>query len=182
MTCFGQCGRTKILTSYGGTIVITKDCQQLLPHYKKSDALSNLFAGTCLKHSERYGDGAMTLAIVTSSLLHSYGNLLKRSDDASTAARINIIRAIGSALHVIHSSKDQIIHTFRNIGVLYPSKNAENAISILSQHILTPASNSSLAHNLSTLLVNSFPNSNRTNLSFTTDIVAKIKRLVSDKS
>ena len=95
LTCFGRSGRTKILTSYGGSIIITKDCQQLLPHYKKTDALSKLFTDTCIKHCERYGDGAMTLAIMISSLLHSSGDLFKRRDNSSTAARINILGAIG---------------------------------------------------------------------------------------
>jgi chaperonin GroEL (HSP60 family) len=159
---FGPNGRTKIVKGATGTILITKDCSQLLDIsfsiHKKNPLYfyEQFYSQMIQRYQNRYGDGSMTLYLMVSSLLsrdlHLLGERMSTSV-TSISYRSEMLQAISLLLKSMTELKELMTNTFIQLSLWKRMTLTPQFTEILCQHILVPASNYSIASNLSTTLV-----------------------------
>lgn len=154
-SCFGPCGRSKILKGITGTIQITKDGKQLLSILSTSYTSYELFYYQFLNcYIMKYDDGVMTLCILISSLFSENKQLLEDINSiTSIRYRSSMIQSLSILLQMIRSFKQEIIEIFQVYSICKWMEVNNQLIEKLCSRLLVPASNYGVAHNLTQILV-----------------------------
>jgi chaperonin GroEL (HSP60 family) len=107
VSCFGPCGRSKVLhAKVSGSLAVTRDTRHLFGAHSTSPAvgsLERLFASITREFSAKTGDGEMSAALVLSTLvITSHSSITTvRSEAEEVAIRARNLQAIQ---HILHSS------------------------------------------------------------------------------
>ena len=156
---FGPQGRSKVIRSQlGGSLIVTKDGQQLLDCYlsdpKNLDCLQKLLIKMCCRISKEHGDGSMSALIIMSLIMRSLSSI------KSIEHRILHLNAVEAAIHAVEMNKTIIIQHMIEKSVWFAAAQNDvddgdhsDRIRGLWGSILHPATNASIAANIGTLLV-----------------------------
>jgi hypothetical protein len=151
---YGPQGRSKVLKGATGVTIITKDCQQLIEQFSESlEPWDQFHLKTIKKYSRRYGDGAMTLLILISTLLHKDQQIIEATSPSSITYRSQSLVAISILSDTIHSLKDAITDTFIQLYLWKRVAISTQLIEMICRHLLVPAANPAIASNLTHILV-----------------------------
>jgi hypothetical protein len=150
---YGPFGRSKILLAHAGVVLVTKDCNQLLQYTSNTDSLSKLLLSIVKKHTDVYGDGGMTLALLMSSCISTFDSVLSKQENHVMRYRLKTLHSVETILSLLHKNKDRIQHHLVDSGLWVMSDINMKSMCLVCNHILHPTSNSQVAHNISNIMV-----------------------------
>jgi TCP-1/cpn60 chaperonin family len=172
---FGPFGRSKVIQNiHGGSLIVTKDGQQILESYlsdpQASDPLQRTLINMCCSISKEYGDGSTSALVMVSNIIREMSRSSSKYSNAGTD-RILLLKAIESIHSIIEIYRHQIRNTMIASSIWQlsaESKNkGENEVNDTANFlrgfwgtILQPATNSATASNIGDILVgilNCFP-------------------------
>lgn len=163
-TSFGPSGRSKVIRNeIGGSLIVTKDGQQLLECYISNplieDKLTICLLNMCCNVSKHYGDGSMSTLIIMNQMINSFINSSEKSVNKNSN-RILLLNALEILIHTIKTSKNTIINHMIDKSIWTSTTETEFNTEIITQQIigfwntiLLPATNAATAVNLSAILV-----------------------------
>jgi chaperonin GroEL (HSP60 family) len=165
---FGPFGRSKVIQNlHGGSLIVTKDGQQILESYlsdpQASDPLQTTLINMCCSISKECGDGSTSALVMVSNIIREMSRSSSKYSNAGTD-RILLLKAIETIHSIIEIYRQQIrkIMIASSIWQLSAeSKNkGENEVNDTSDFlrgfwgtILQPATNSATASNIGDILV-----------------------------
>ena len=153
ITSFGAFGRSKVLLGHAGTVLVTKDCHQLLHNTGKSDPLSKLILSSIKRHSDKYGDGGMTLTLLLSSVISPYVDSLGHAMGSGSGVRTKTLRCIENIIGTLHRNMNIISSSLIEAGLWFKCALDLKTVRNMCHHVLVPASNPEVAKTLTNILV-----------------------------
>jgi TCP-1/cpn60 chaperonin family len=165
---FGPFGRSKVIQNlHGGSLVVTKDGQQILESYLSdphaSDPLQRTVINMCCSISKEYGDGSTSGLVMVSNIIREMSRSSSKYSNADTD-RILLLKAI----ETIHSIIDAYRHEIRRMMIAFSIWHLSAESKYKGEHevddtavflrgfwgtILQPATNSATASNIGDILV-----------------------------
>lgn len=112
---FGPFGRSKVIQNlHGGSLIVTKDGQQILESYlsdpKADDSLQRTVINMCCSISKEYGDGSTSALVMVSNIIREMG----RSSSKYSIAQTDRILLV-TAIETIHSVIEKYRHQIRQV-------------------------------------------------------------------
>ena len=122
VSAFGPSGRSKIMHSETGAVLVTRDGQQMLEQrLSAASALERQTLQACVGVSRRFGDGSLGAAIVLDSLLggllgRGRGRGSARGREAAREERVRSLLALNTLTSVMRHSESEITAELVRLG------------------------------------------------------------------